>query len=135
MIALDTNVVVRLIVNDDARQVRAAREFVLANDVLITTSVVLETEWVLRGAYGYAPEAVNRGLRAFLGVPQVSLAEPAIVQMALDYHEQGLEFADALHLASAAPAGSLATFDKKLTKAGRHMAVGIKIIELSASRS
>jgi predicted nucleic acid-binding protein len=135
MIALDTNVVVRLIVNDDADQVKAAREFVLANDVILTTSVVLETEWILRGAYGYAPVDVNRALRAFLGVSQVALSEPSVVRSALDYHEQGLDFADALHVASAASVGRLATFDRRLARRSQRIATEIKIIELSAPRS
>lgn len=135
MIALDTNVVVRLIVNDDAYQVMAARELVLANAVMLTTLVILETEWVLRGAYGYSPGEVNRGLRAFLGVPQVTLAEPTVVRSALDHHEQGLEFADALHVASAAEAGRFATFDKRLFKAARRLPIDTEIILVSASRN
>lgn len=134
MIALDTNVVVRLIVNDDPAQVRAARELVLANDVVVTTSVVLETEWVLRGAYGFDSQEIGRALKAFFSVEQVALAEPNVVWPALSYQEQGLDFADAVHLAAATEVGRIATFDRKLGKAARKLLIGTEVIELPSGR-
>jgi predicted nucleic-acid-binding protein len=48
MIALDTNVVVRLLIRDDPAQADLAAQLVRGNQVLLTTTVLLETEWVLR---------------------------------------------------------------------------------------
>lgn len=51
MTALDTNVVVRFLVNDDDQQAQRARALIAAGNVHIPPTVLLETEWVLRSAY------------------------------------------------------------------------------------
>ena len=53
MIAVDTNIVVRLLTKDDPSQYQKAYHLFDKNDVLITDSVILETEWVLRFAYNF----------------------------------------------------------------------------------
>jgi predicted nucleic acid-binding protein len=53
MLAIDTNVVVRYLTGDDPDQAAKARRIVDGEAVLVTTTVLLETEWVLRGAYGF----------------------------------------------------------------------------------
>ena len=53
IIALDTNVVVRFLTNDDAIQARRARRLIEQNEVVIPLTVLLEAEWVLRAAYGF----------------------------------------------------------------------------------
>lgn len=55
MVAVDTNVLVRLLVNDDARQARRARALFEREEIFISPTVLLESEWVLRSAYGLAP--------------------------------------------------------------------------------
>ena len=75
--------------------------------------MVLETEWVLRSVYGLDRGAVARSLRRFLGIPTVTAEAAGRVGQALSWYEEGLDFADALHLASATEAGAerLAPFD------------------------
>jgi predicted nucleic-acid-binding protein len=50
VIAIDTHVLVRLFVGEDARQARRARKLLESNDVVVATTVLLEAEWVLRGS-------------------------------------------------------------------------------------
>jgi predicted nucleic-acid-binding protein len=70
VIAVDTNVIVRLVANDDpAQSPRAARLFA-REDVYVPKTVVLETEWVLRVAYELTPD-VRRAKKA--GAPPVTL--------------------------------------------------------------
>ncbi|MBJ6724702.1 PIN domain-containing protein [Geomesophilobacter sediminis] len=73
MVAIDTNVAVRLLVNDDPAQTSRAVELFQANDIFIAKSVVLEAEWVLRGVYRLAPKQVNESLRKLLSLQQVWL--------------------------------------------------------------
>jgi len=54
MVAVDTNVLVRLLVNDDARQTRRARALIEREQVFISATALLESEWVLRSADGLA---------------------------------------------------------------------------------
>lgn len=112
MIALDTNVVVRLLVNDDAAQARRARALVAAGaEVFVAPTVLMECEWVLRSAYGFAPAQIVTFLRALLGLPGMFTDKPDRVAEALAGYEQGMDFADALHLALSQPAERFYTFD------------------------
>ena len=116
MRAVDTNVLIRLLTEDDAAQTGIARRFIAGGDIVITTTVVLETEWVLRGAYRFTPSEVNSALRALGGLEGVTFEAPDVVAQTLDWHHQGMDFADAIHLASASRCEAFATFDRKLAK-------------------
>ena len=117
MLAIDTNVVVRLLVDDHPDQSVRARELIERHQVLAPTTVILESEWVLRGAYGLAKADVLAALRAFAGLPNVSLQEPERVAAALKWAAGGMDFADALHLADAADCEVFVTFDQKMATA------------------
>jgi predicted nucleic-acid-binding protein len=81
--------------------------------------VILEVEWVLRSTYGYRLADVARALRAFAGLPTVTIEDAPIVAAALDLAEKGMDFADALHLGKSAHCEGMATFDRKLVKAAK----------------
>lgn len=119
MIAIDTNVLVRFVVTDDASQARRARKLVEKNEVVVATTVLLEAEWVLRSAYGFDRAQVSLAFRRFLGLRQVAPESPATVAQALDAYDAGLDFADALHLAATPKAQRFFTFDRRLARAAR----------------
>jgi len=116
VIALDTNVVVRALTQDEPRQAKAAAEVLSSGSLAITKTVLLETEWVLRGAYGFEDEQVNEGLRRLVGLETLEVEDRSSVAQALAWHANGMDFADALHLASSGRAASFATFDRALAK-------------------
>ena len=128
MIAIDTNVLVRLLVGDDAAQARRARRLVDKADVLVTASVLLETEWVLRSGYGFGATAIAATFRGFLGLPNVTPDSPAALQVALAAYEAGLDFADALHLASSHAADCFYTFDRKLIRAAKGSGAAVRAV-------
>ncbi len=72
VIAIDTIVVVRFLVNDDREQARRARALIDGEDVFVATTVLLETESVLRSAYQLSRQELFDALRAFLDLPRVS---------------------------------------------------------------
>lgn len=114
--AVDTNVLVRFLVADDARQAKRARAAIEAGDIFIATTVLLETEWVLRAAYDFDAEAVATALRGLAGLPGVRVEEPARLAQALDWMMQGMDFADALHLSRTEGCDMFLSFDKDLAK-------------------
>jgi predicted nucleic acid-binding protein len=128
VIAIDTNVLVRLVVADDAAQARRAKRLVEKSQVSVPTTVLLEAEWVLRSAYGFAPAEIALALRRFLGLPNVSPDAPGVVAQALDAYEAGLDFADALHLASGPRISAFYTFDRRLSKAARGIGVTVAMV-------
>ena len=121
MVAIDTNVLVRLLTGDHPEQSARARALLESQEVFVAFTVLLETEWVLRSAYGFAPERIYAALRAFAGLPQVRIEAPQRLAEALDRAEAGLDFADALHLGAAGSAEAFATFDARLIKAARRL--------------
>jgi predicted nucleic-acid-binding protein len=122
MIAVDTNVLVRFLVRDDAAQAARAAELIQSNEIWISKTVLLETEWVLRSLYDFTPQKLASAMRALAGLGTVFLEDAGDVAKALNWFEQGLDFADALHLASAGNAKPFATFDRKFARQARHVA-------------
>lgn len=119
MVAIDANVVVRLLTGDDHEQAARARALVEAEGAFVATTVLLETELVLRSAYGFGRGDVVAALRAFAGLPQVRVEDPGRLAEALDRAAAGFDFADALHLATPEAAQGFATFDARLIRAAR----------------
>jgi predicted nucleic-acid-binding protein len=121
VIAIDTNIVVRFLVNDDHRQAERARHLIEAEDTFVPTSVLLETEWVLRTAYGLPRQDVCRKLLAFLNLPRIAAQDPAAAVTALDWAQRGMDFADALHLDSSTACDAFASFDRALARAASRL--------------
>ena len=92
MLAIDTNIIVRLLTNDDHDQAARAKILIAENEVFVATSVLLETEWVLRGAYSQAKSDVIAALRAFAGLSTVKLEDPVRVETALTWAAGGHGF-------------------------------------------
>lgn len=122
MRAIDTNIVVRFLAGDDKQQAKAARAAIAAGDIFIATTVVLESEWVLRSAYAFEPMQIVAVLRGLAGLPGVTIEEPTVLAQALDWMEAGMDFADALHLAKAGECDAFLSFDRKLAKAAKGQA-------------
>lgn len=122
MQAIDTNVVVRFLTSDDPKQARAARQVIEAGNVYIGTTVVLETEWVLRSGYQFGSQEIALGLQKLAGLPGSTLEEPVETAQALNWMSAGFDFADALHLARSGHCSAFLTFDRKLVKATKDLA-------------
>jgi len=119
MLAIDTNLIVRYLTNDHPRQSVRARDLIDGRPVFVAVTVVLEVEWVLRNAYGYSAADVARALRGFAGLPTVTVEADGVVAVALALAENGMDFADALHLGKSNHCEGLATFDRRFVKAAR----------------
>lgn len=123
MIAVDTNIVVRYLTGDNPKQSDKARILIEENDIFLSRTVVLECEWVLRSVYGYSPLDVCEALRAFVGLPRVLVEDLGMVVQALDLAENGVGFADALHLAAAGGCNTFATFDQDFIKRAKRAGI------------
>ena len=113
MLAVDTNVIVRYLTRDDAEQFARASALIRDANVYVCTTVLLETEWVLRCGYRFGRERVVAALTAFAGLPRVTLEDPTVAARALDWMRRGMDFADALHLVKADGCEALVSFDQR----------------------
>lgn len=125
MRAIDTNIVVRYLIGDEPGQAARARAVIETGNVFVSTTVLLECEWVLRSVYGFSRREVATALRAFAGLPGVTVENPALLAEALDRAESGMDFADALHLAAASNCEAMLTFDRRFIEAVGGMPVDV----------
>lgn len=116
MIAIDTNIIVRLLVQDDPVRFQSSKKLFEHGQIFVADTVILETEWVLRFAYDYTPDQVCGFLRKLFGLPNVHVANPALLAHAINWHEKGLDFADAFHLALSQQHACLKSFDAQFIK-------------------
>jgi predicted nucleic-acid-binding protein len=121
MLAVDTNVLVRLIARDDADQVRAADEFI-AKGAWISHIVLAETLWVLDSVYELSREKLSTAVEMLLNHQDLTLQDADVVTAALGHFKQQprVDFSDCLILEIARKAGHVpvATFDRDFAKLG-----------------
>lgn len=119
MKAMDTNVLVRYYTADDAKQHAAAVAALKGEEALfVPKTVVQELWWALTSTrqYRFSENKVNAVITHLAGLSNIVLEDADVVVTALKYQHQGVEFADALHLASSAGCGQLLTFDAAFKK-------------------
>ena len=119
MIGLDTNVLARYYIDDETdaeaqRQRLAARRLIESGQpLMVSKSVVLELEWVMRGYYSFNQAEVTRVIRHLLAQTRITVEDRDTVEQAVSNCEAGIDFADALHHASYKSCDSVATFDDR----------------------
>jgi predicted nucleic-acid-binding protein len=116
VVAVDTNVLVRLLTGDEPAQSARARAIFERETVLLAKTVILESEWVLRRLYRFGSARIADAFAALIGLPDLVCEDTDAVVDAIQWMRGGMDFADALHLASSRPAGRFATFDDKLSR-------------------
>jgi predicted nucleic-acid-binding protein len=124
VLAIDTNVVVRFLVDDDHEQYLRAQRLIERGSVFVSDTVLLECEWVLRNGYGFEASPFVAAIRGFAGLPTVTFENPQRVATALVWREQGMDFGDALHLAGATGCDAFISFDRRLARAAARLGAG-----------
>ncbi len=131
MKALDTNVLARFFIADaddeQAARQRPAAVAALAQRAFVSVTVLLELEWVMRGFYGLPQREFSRVLRALAGIEHITVEDRDAVLLALDAFDKSLDFADALHVGRAARATEFLTFDKRLAKRAKSLALAVPV--------
>ncbi len=119
MRAVDTNVLVRLVTRDDAKQVAAAERFV-EKGAWVSHLVLAETTWVLSAAYDLDHAAIATAVEMLLSHKTLTIQDADVVSAALGHYQRRpkLGFSDCLVLEIARKAGHLplGTFDRTLAK-------------------
>lgn len=128
MIALDTNILARAIVDEEyadaatqAQQQRAQSLLASGQALFIPVTVMEELEWVLRGVYEMPRDEVAAVFDDMLAVENLVLDRAAAIEQAVAWYRRGLDFSDALHLAQSGLCAGLATFDARFAKAAQRL--------------
>ena len=124
MIGLDTNVIVRLFVDDDPQQARSARRFVAVKCTpddpgFIDRVALCELIWVLASVHGYGRASIADVIERLLENQDMQLEDHDLLRPALEeYRASNVEFADILigHVNRARGCAATATFDRKAAR-------------------
>lgn len=124
MIALDTNVLARYFLADDRLQAARARTLIEdpEAELWLPVTVVLELAWVLRQK-GVPRDVMVVRLRDLFALNSIRPQMPDAIAQALRWAEQGLDVADAIHLALSSKADGFVTFDADLIKSAAKLGV------------
>ena len=115
-IAVDTNILVRLLARDDTAQWQIALKLLAENVLVVGSTVLLETAWVLRSQFGYSQLTVAFLLNGLTELDNLQFHEPDRVLKALDAFQAGMDFADALHVSLTGDGETFVTLDRDLAR-------------------
>ncbi len=124
MPALDTNILVRYVVQDDSAQLAAAKRLITrcveeGQSLFVPVTVMLELEWVLRSSFEFGKDDVIQVVSSLLSAAELSFESERALEVALHlFRESTAEFADCVHVALASQAGEQPfwTFDKRAAR-------------------
>ncbi|MFO1433362.1 MAG: type II toxin-antitoxin system VapC family toxin [Candidatus Competibacteraceae bacterium] len=131
MIALDTNVLIRLIIFDDPAQSGIADNLIRNNQVFISKGVLMESEWVLRYRYKFQREQIVAFVQSVLDASNTLIEDELEVRSALEWYSLGADLADALHLAACGTA-LMHTFDRDFCRRAQDAGVApiVRVLEV-----
>ena len=120
MIAFDTNLLIRIAVNDDLKQAELAERLLDSSEVFVPRTVLLETEWVLRSVYKKPRTEIAQYFENALMTKNFVMENSIEVSYALEWYKLGADFADAMHLCICGES-VLHTFDAEFCKAAYNL--------------
>lgn len=127
MIAIDTNVVLRVILDDDEAQIAVIRRLMLRETLFVSLGVLLETGWVLESRYELSRTDVADALELVIELESIVVPRQDSARWAIARYRAGADLADVMHLASALKIARFATFDRRLRRdAGSDSPVAIE---------
>lgn len=117
MIAVDTNIIVRFLAKDDLGQYEAVLALFRKNEIWISHTVLLETAWVLQGIFDLTRDELHSLLSDLIDLENIEMENYDVATASLEAFREGMDLADALHLATANSHDlPFYTFDKALVK-------------------
>ena len=124
MIALDTNGLIRLLIEDDETQARKVKKLVesvekQSQQIIIMTEVLIETVWVLESVYGCTREDISGFLETMIHTSIFTFSDPLIIRNVIHHFKRAGDFADLVIVMQALnhQEKKIFSFDKKLQKA------------------
>lgn len=127
MISLDTNILARAILDDDAQQSPVASAM-LARKCLVIPTVLQELVWVLGSRAKWERTDIALALRDLLDIATLTVVENEAVEWAVERYAAGADFADMLHLALSGEADVFATFDQGVARFADAAVVPVEVV-------
>jgi predicted nucleic-acid-binding protein len=121
MIGIDTNIVLRYLLKDDAALSPRALEIIAANDCFVTRAALTEVVYTLESYYRSSRTDIGRALDALLSLQRVSVEDRAVTERALSWYKGGMDFGDAMIAAASHGSARVATFDRDFARLARKL--------------
>lgn len=121
MVAVDTNIIVRLLTKDNKTQYEKAYQIFKRNEIFVSDTVILELEWVLRYSYKYKVNDIYLSFHKFFGLDNVYITDARKLSLALDWHKLGVDFPDAFHLVNSQHCSVIYSFDSKFVNKAKNL--------------
>jgi predicted nucleic-acid-binding protein len=116
---IDTNVLVRLLVDDHSEQAAVAADLAKRFQLVVLPTVMLETEWVLRSRFSLARPRIVELLQSVIDFEGFVVIEGERIARAISGFANGMDFADAIHICFVTDGDTFTTFDRELVKLAR----------------
>jgi predicted nucleic-acid-binding protein len=129
MRAVDTNLIVRMFVEDDPEQADIAERILTTDLIFLPKTVILEFEWVMRSVYRVSRAEIAAAVDTMLSTANVQVEDQATIARAVGWFKGGMDLADALHLASSRHAGEFVTFDVALRRRAASLGIETPVVE------
>jgi predicted nucleic-acid-binding protein len=134
MKAIDTHLVIRLLLDDDPAQSAAVKALLGSGDVVISPPVLLETLCVLESPYGASDDVLLETVAALARFSSVAIGRPEQAAGVFRPWRGGLDPQDAAHLAFVDDIDAFVTFDRALVKRAKELGSTLAA-EVPSSRS
>ena len=119
MNAIDTNILIRYLTQDDAKQGELAKELIESGEpVFLTHTVLIEAVWVLTASYGLDRDTITKVLHELTISGFFILEKAQMISKALQDYQHGFDFADVVigYCGVSKGCNTTYTFDKKAAK-------------------
>ena len=121
MIGIDTNIVLRYLLKDDAALSPRTLEIIAGNDSFVTRAALTEVVYTLESYYRSSRAAIGRALDALLSLQRVTVEDLAVTELAVSWYKGGMDFGDAMIAASSHGSARVETFDRDFARLARKL--------------
>ncbi|MFN3820472.1 type II toxin-antitoxin system VapC family toxin [Blastomonas sp.] len=116
LLGADTNIIIRLVVEDDAEQLDRIGELLSEHELFVPLTVLLETEWVLRSRFQWSRADIATTFAALIMLEGIFVEQASEIGWAIDRYAAAGEFADFVHVVASRECQGFATFDARLKR-------------------
>ena len=114
--AVDTNILVRILIAEPSEQGRTGEKLLASARLYVPTTVIVESEWVIRSVMKISKARICDMMRAMLQMPEFEMENPKAVEISVGAYAAGMDFADAMHVSCLGAGDRFFTFVRDLVR-------------------
>jgi len=127
MISLDTSILVRYVTKDHARLSPLALDIIANNACFVSKAALMEMVFTLESVYRKGRDETATALRTIIGLTTVTVEARGATGHAISWYAEGMDFGDAMTLASSAGAAKVASFDRDFHRLATRLRAAPKV--------